>query len=77
MMEEKILDTLGRLRPEYDFTVSEDFIEDGMLDSFDVVSLVSELENIFSITIDGEDILPENFSSVEAIKALVERSEKV
>ncbi len=76
-MEEKILDILGKLRPEYDFKVSEDFIEDGMLDSFDVVSLVSELEDVFSITIDGEDILPENFSSVESIKALVERSEKI
>lgn len=75
-MEDKILNILGGLRPEYDFTGSEDFIEDGMLDSFDVVSLVSELEDVFSITIDGEDIVPENFSSVEAIKALVERSDK-
>ncbi len=76
-MENKIIEILGGLRPEYDFAASDDFIEEGMLDSFDVVSLVSELEDVFSISIDGEDIIPENFSSVESIKALVERSEKV
>lgn len=48
-----------------------------MLDSFDVVTLVSELEEKFSIAIDGEDIIPENFSSVDRIANLVEKSEKV
>ena len=43
------------MRPEYDFSTSQDFISDGMLDSFDVVTLVSELEEKFSIAIDGED----------------------
>lgn len=76
MMEDKILNILSGLRPEYDFTTGADFIEEGMLDSFDVVSLVSELEDVFSVTIDGEDIVPENFSGVDAIKALVERSGK-
>lgn len=65
------------MRPEYDFSTSQDFISDGMLDSFDVVTLVSELEENFSIAIDGEDIIPENFSSVDRIANLVEKSEKV
>lgn len=76
-MEEKIYSILSEIRPEFDFGTSKDFIADGMLDSFDVVNLVTELEDAFSISIDGEDILPENFSSVEAIKSLVERSEKI
>jgi acyl carrier protein len=46
-----------------------------MLDSFDVVSLVAELEENFNIAIDGEDILPENFASIESIKELVSKSE--
>lgn len=75
-MKDRIIKILAELRPEFDFTESNDFIEDGMLDSFDIVSLVSELEEKFGITIDGEDIVPENFSSVEAISSLVERSEK-
>ena len=48
-----------------------DFIDEGMLDSFDLVTLVSELDNTFGISIDGVDILPENFSSVDAIAALL------
>ena len=65
-MKEQIFKILTELRPEFDFTQEGvDFIEEGMLDSFDLVTLVSELDNTFGISIDGVDILPENFSSVE------------
>lgn len=75
-MQTKILEILNGLRPEFDFTSSPDFIGDGMLDSFDIVSLVTELEDNFNITVDGEDIIPDNFSSVDAIITLIEKSEK-
>jgi acyl carrier protein len=71
-MKEQIIKILTELRPEFDFTQEGvDFIEEGMLDSFDLVTLVSELDNTFGISIDGVDILPENFSSVDAIAALL------
>ena len=73
-MEEYIYSILKELRPEFDFLSSIDFVEDGYLDSFDIVSLVSELESRYSISIDGMDILPENFSSVKAICKLVQKS---
>ena len=76
-MQTKILEILSGLRPEFDFTSSSDFIVDGMLDSFDIVSLVTELEESFNITIDGEDIIPDNFSSVDAIITLIEKSERI
>ena len=60
-MKEKILEILQDIRPEVDFTDSEDFIEDGYLDSFDMVALVSNLDKTFGISILGEDIIPENF----------------
>ena len=63
----KIIEILQDLRPEYDFTQSKDFIADGYLDSFDIVSLVSSLEENYGILIDALDILPENFCSIEAI----------
>ena len=66
-----ILKILRDLRPESDFEKSENFIEDGLLDSFDVVTLVASLDSTYSISIDGEDILPENFSSLESIKSLL------
>ena len=70
-MEAKILSILTGLRPEFDFTRSADFIEDGMLDSFDIAALVVELDETYAISIDGVDIVPENFASLEAIKNLL------
>lgn len=71
---DKILEMLEEIKPEHDFLSSNDFIEDGMLDSFDVVSLVSMIEDEFDIVIDGMDILPENFNSLDAIMAIIEKS---
>jgi acyl carrier protein len=71
-MQEQIIKILTELRPEFDFAQEGvDFIEEGMLDSFDMVNLVSELDATYGISIDGVDILPENFSTVEAIVALL------
>lgn len=71
-MKEQIIKILTELRPEFDFTQEGvNFIEEGMLDSFDMVNLVSELDSTFGISIDGVDILPENFSTVDAIVALL------
>ena len=62
---------LSQICPESDFATSSDFIADGMLDSFDIISLVSELDRTFFISIDGEEILPENFNSFGAIETLL------
>ena len=66
-MKEKILAFLTEIRPEFDFAASSNFIEEGMLDSFDIVSLVASLDEEFGISIDGTEILPENFSNVDSI----------
>jgi len=71
---EKIYKILNDLHPEFDYRDSEDFIEDGLLDSFDAVQLISELEEVFHITIDGLDILPENICSIDAIINLVKKN---
>jgi acyl carrier protein len=74
-MKEKIIAILSDLRPEFDFTdESLNFIEEGMLDSFDVVCLVDALDTEFNIVIDGIDILPENFSTIESIEALLKKN---
>lgn len=72
-MKEKILEILKDIRPEVDFNDSEDFIEDGYLDSFDMVALVSNLDKTFGISILGEDIIPENFANLEAIENIVKK----
>jgi len=70
-MKQQIIEILTELRPEFDFNQNVDFIEEGMLDSFDVVTLVTTLDEKFGISIDGVDIIPENFSSVERIETLL------
>lgn len=71
---DKIYEILNDLRPEFDFRESKNFIEDGLLDSFDIVTLVSELEEKFDIMIDALDIVPEKFESVEAIAELIKKN---
>ncbi|MBP5777620.1 MAG: acyl carrier protein [Prevotella sp.] len=73
-MKERIVEILTDLRPEFDFTEDVNFIEEGMLDSFDVVSLVDELESQFNIKINGTDVIAENFSTLDKIEALVKKS---
>lgn len=73
-MNNEILKMLAELRPEFDFTDSDDFVMDGMLDSFDIITLCNMLEEKYSVRIDGLDIVPENFSSLSTIEELVKKS---
>ncbi len=75
-MKEKVLEILQNTRPEFDFQDSSNFVEDGFLDSFDIVTIVSELENTFGVVIDGVEIIPENFESIDGICKLIEKSKK-
>ena len=70
-MIQRIIEILTEIRPEFDFTNESDFIINGMLDSLDIITLVSDLDTAFGISIDGVDIVPENFSSIESIKDLL------
>lgn len=69
----RILQILAELRPDVDFTLAQNLIDDGVLDSFDVVSLVSELCDAFEVSISVDDLTPENFNTPAAMLALVER----
>ncbi len=70
---DRILQILAELRPDVDFTLAQNLIDDGVLDSFDVVSLVSELCDAFEVSISVDDLTPENFNTPAAMLALVER----
>jgi len=69
-----IVEILKEIRPEFDFTASHDFINDGMLDSFDMVTLVAALDKNYGISIPGTDIVPENFQSLQTIEELLRKS---
>ncbi len=72
-MRDNIIRILTEIRSEFDFNKEVNFIENGMLDSFDIVTLVTALDEEYSISIDGTEIVPNNFSSVEAISTLLSR----
>jgi len=74
VMKQDIIETLTELRPEFDFSQEIDFYKEGMLDSFDIVALVTVLEEKYKILIDGIDVLPENFASVEKIETLIKKN---
>lgn len=69
----KVLALLTQIRPDHDFSASSNFFEEGMLDSFDMVTLVSEIDRAYGISVDGLDIVPENFAGVAAIEQLLRR----
>jgi acyl carrier protein len=70
---EKIEKILQEIRPEFVFTPETDLITEGILDSFDLITLVSELDKEFGISIAGVDILPGNFCSIHAIRELLKQ----
>ncbi len=70
---EKLYQILKDLHPDVDFTAQEDLIGEGILDSFDIVTLITEINDAFDVSIPAEEILPENFNSAEAIYALITR----
>ncbi|EKB49124.1 phosphopantetheine-binding protein [Cecembia lonarensis] len=70
---EKILKILSDVRPDIDFESETLLVEGGLLDSFDIVSIISELNDAYEINIRVHDLKPENFNSLSAIQALVER----
>lgn len=71
LMVERIYKLLLDIKPEVDFKSSNNYIEDGLLDSIDMVALVAAIDKEFKISIDGFDIVPENFVSAEAIEKLL------
>ena len=73
---EKIIEILNEVRPDIDFNEESKLIDSGLLDSFDIVSIISDLNDAFDINIRVHDLKPENFNSLEAITNLVITKQK-
>ena len=70
---EKLLAILNELHDDVDFTKETALIDDGILDSLDIVSIVTEIDSEFDVRIPPEEIIPENFNSAEALFDLISR----
>lgn len=73
---ERLLMILSSMHPDVDFEMQENLIEGGILDSFDIVTLVTEITEEFDVTFRAKDIIPENFHSAKAIYALIQKLEE-
>lgn len=72
-IKETVIRILSDLHPDVDFTTNETLVDDGVLDSLDIVSLISEIAAELDITIPPEEIIPENFNSASALAELLLR----
>ncbi|MDY7000570.1 MAG: acyl carrier protein [Thermodesulfobacteriota bacterium] len=75
-IKNKIVELIKALKNGEEFDVEEPLIESGLLDSFDMMNLIMKLGECFGVSIDGEDMTPENFSTVETIARMVNRLQK-
>ena len=73
MMEDKILELLSEEYPDIDFESSDTLVDDGVLDSLTITGTIAALSMEFDITIPYEEIIEENFNSVEGLARMVER----
>lgn len=73
---EQLLELLKEIKPDVDFSTATDLVSSHILDSFDIVNLIFELKDTFDIDIPAEEIVPDNFNSVNAIWDMVQRMEE-
>ena len=74
-MREKLMAILEELRPDVDFENEKQLITDGILESFDIVALVGEISDAFDVKLHVEDLVPENFNSVDNMIELIKELE--
>ena len=74
---EQLIEILQNLHPDIDFETYEGLVDDGILDSLDIVTLITDINDEFDVSIPAEEILPENFNSAEALWDLIERLDTV
>lgn len=74
---DQLLAILESLHPCMNIGENDDLIGSGLLDSLDIVTLITEINSAFDVNIPAEEILPENFCSAKAIYALIQRLDEV
>ncbi|MBE6649713.1 MAG: acyl carrier protein [Ruminococcaceae bacterium] len=70
---EELLEILESLHPDVDYENCTTLIDDKILDSFDIIAIISEIDNTFDVAIPAEEIIPENFNSAKALYELIQK----
>ena len=69
---DKLIEILSEICPNVDFRKEKALVDYGLIDSFEIVSIVAEIMDHFEVELDVDDLMPENFNSVEAMMQLIE-----
>jgi acyl carrier protein len=72
-MREQLLALLDEIRPDVEFEKETKLIDDGILDSFDIISIVQEMNDTFGVKIKANELQPDNFNTVDAMIELIEK----
>ena len=72
---DSLLQILQEMHPDVDFETHQTLVDDKVIDSFDVITLVAEINDRMDIAIPAEELVPENFNSYAALKSLLNRLE--
>jgi acyl carrier protein len=70
---EKLLEILKSLHPEVDYMSCENLIDNKIIDSFDIITIITEISNEFDVAVPPEEIIPANFNSAQALQMMIER----
>lgn len=70
---EELLKILNELHPDVDFTAQTQLVDDEILDSMDIVSLIAAIKETYGVSITARDIVPQNFNSTAALYELIQR----
>lgn len=70
---EKLIEILEEIQPDVDYRECDTLIDDGLLDSFAILSIVGEIEDEFGVSVTPAEIIPENFNSAESLWNMIER----
>ncbi len=73
---EQMIEILEDIQPGVDYANCTTLIDDGILESFAILSIVGELEDIFGVSLTPAEIIPENFNSAQALWEMVQRLQK-
>ena len=69
---DKFLKLLKKIKPNVDFTKEQALVDDGLLESLDIISIISEVAEVYGVLIPSDEIIPDNFNSAEAMYELIE-----
>ena len=69
---EEFLKLLKKIKPNVDFTNEQALVDDGLLESLDIISIISEVAEVYGVLIPSDEIIPDNFNSAEAMYELIE-----